>query len=71
MAEAGFTLEAMLRFNRSSRPAWWLSGKVFYQRKISRFQLKNFDRMAPLLRHIDPWLPWGPTSIIAVGRKNP
>jgi glycosyltransferase involved in cell wall biosynthesis len=69
MTEAGFTVETMLRFNRSSRPAWWFTGKVLGRRHISRFQLKNFDRMAPLLRRIDHWLPWAPTSIIAVGRK--
>ena len=69
-AEAGLKVEAMLRFNRSSRPAWWFTGKVLGRRKISRFQLKSFDRVAPLLRHIDGWLPWAPTSIIAVGRKS-
>jgi SAM-dependent methyltransferase len=69
MAEAGFVVEAMLRFNRSSRPAWWFNGKVLGRRNISRFQLKNFDRVAPLLRRVDQWLPWGPTSIIAIGRK--
>jgi glycosyltransferase involved in cell wall biosynthesis len=70
MTEAGFVLEAMLRFNRVSRPGWWLNGKVLKHRTISRHQLKNFDRMVWLFRRIDAYLPWSPTSIIAVGRKK-
>jgi hypothetical protein len=36
---------------------------------ISRFQLSNFDRGVWLWRRLDRWLPWSPTSIIAIGRK--
>jgi glycosyltransferase involved in cell wall biosynthesis len=70
MVAAGFAVEAMLRFNRISRPGWWLNGKVLKRRTISRFQLKSFDRMVWFLRRIDAHLPWSPTSIIAVGRKQ-
>jgi len=69
MTEAGFVVEAMLRFNRVSRPGWWLNGSVFKRRTISRLQLQNFDRMVWLFRRLDSHLPWSPTSIIAVGRK--
>jgi glycosyltransferase involved in cell wall biosynthesis len=69
MAEAGFTVEAMIRFNRISRPGWWLNGTILKRRTISRLQLKNFDRLVWLFRRIDEHLPWRPTSIIAVGRK--
>jgi SAM-dependent methyltransferase len=70
MTEAGFVVEAMLRFNRISRPGWWLNGKILKHRTISRHQLKNFDRLVWLFRRIDAYLPWSPTSIIAVGRKK-
>ncbi len=69
MAEAGFKVEAMLRFNRISRPGWWFNGKILKRRTISRSQLKNFDRLVWLFRRIDAHLPWSPTSIIAIGRK--
>jgi glycosyltransferase involved in cell wall biosynthesis len=69
MVEAGFTVEAMLRFNRISRPGWWLNGKILKHRTINRSQLKNFDRLVWLFRRIDAYLPWSPTSIIAIGRK--
>lgn len=69
MRGAGFEMVKMIRFNRVSRPGWWLNGKVFQRRDISRFQLKTFDRMVWLFRKIDGYFPWPPTSIIAVGRK--
>jgi len=69
MVQAGFKVEAMLRFNRVSRPGWWLNGKILNRRSISRGQLKNFDRLVWLFRRIDQHLPWPPTSIIAIGRK--
>ena len=69
MVEAGFKVEAMLRFNRISRPGWWFNGKILKRRTISRSQLKNFDRLVWLFRRIDQHLPWSPTSIIAIGRK--
>jgi glycosyltransferase involved in cell wall biosynthesis len=70
MRNAGFEVEQMLRFNRISRPAWWWNGRVLKRRTISRFQLKNFDRLVWLWRRVDGRIPWGPTSIIAVGRKK-
>jgi glycosyltransferase involved in cell wall biosynthesis len=70
MEEAGFVVETVLRFNRISRPGWWLNGKILKRRTISRLQLENFDRMVPLFRRIDAHLPWSPASIIAVGRKH-
>jgi len=70
MTEAGFAVEAMLRFNRISRPGWWLNGSVLRRRYISRFQLKQFDRLVWLFSRIDGHLPWKPTSLIAVGRKD-
>lgn len=69
MTDAGFVVEQMLRFNRMSRPGWWLNGKVLNKTDISRFQLKNFDRLVWLWRRIDKYLPWRPVSIIAIGRK--
>jgi glycosyltransferase involved in cell wall biosynthesis len=70
MTAAGFDVETILRFNRASRPGWWLNGTVLKRRTISRLQLKNFDRFVWLLRRVDSHLPWQQTSIIAVGRKG-
>jgi len=70
LVEAGFTVESLLRFNRASRPGWWLNGTIMKRRTINRFQLRMFDHVVWLCRRIDNHLPWSPTSIIAVGRKG-
>ena len=69
MTEAGFAVEGMHAFNRIARPGWWFNGQVLKRRKISRLQLKNFDRLVGLFRRIDARLPWSPTSLICIGRK--
>jgi glycosyltransferase involved in cell wall biosynthesis len=71
MTEAGFEVETVLRFNRASRPGWWLNGTILKRRTISRLQLKNFDRLVWILRRVDSYLPWEQTSIIGIGRKTP
>lgn len=70
MTAAGFDVETVLRFNRASRPGWWLNGTILKRRTISRLQLRNFDRMVWLLRRVDAHLPWPQTSIIGIGRKR-
>ena len=69
MQEAGFEVETILDFNRVSRPGWYLNGKLLGRSKITRAQLKLFDRLVWLWRRMDRYLPWPPTSIIAIGRK--
>jgi hypothetical protein len=70
MEQAGLRLEKLIRFNRVTRPAWFINGRIFKKRTFGRFQLWVFDRMVWLWRRIDSWLPWNPVSIIAVGVKQ-
>lgn len=69
MRAAGFEVERILQFNRVTRPGWWWNGRVLKRRRFSRFQLGMFDRLVWLWKRIDSYLPWGPVSLIAVGRK--
>lgn len=69
MAQQGFHVETILEFNRISRPAWYISGKLFKRKTLSHFQLKLFDRTVWFWRRFDHLLPWPPTSIIAVAQK--
>jgi glycosyltransferase involved in cell wall biosynthesis len=71
MEEAGFVVERILDFNRISRPGWYLNGRILKRASISRMQLRIFDASVWLWRVVDSWLPWGPTSIIAIGKKVP
>jgi SAM-dependent methyltransferase len=70
MEEAGFSVERILNFNRISRPAWFLNSRILQRSRLGRFQLKLFDKMVWLWRRIDRFIPWGPTSIIAIGRRQ-
>jgi len=69
MEDAGFSVEQILNFNRVSRPAWFLNSRVLRRSSVGRFQLRLFDKTVWLWRRIDRFIPWGPTSIIAIGRK--
>jgi hypothetical protein len=69
MEAAGFRVERMLRFNRITRPGWYVNGRILKRQTFSPLQLWVFDRMVWLWRRIDPVLPWRPVSIIAVGVK--
>ena len=70
MNEVGFEVETVLYFNRASRPGWWFNGKILKKRTISRFQLRNFDRLTWFWRRFDKYLPWDCTSLIAIARKK-
>jgi SAM-dependent methyltransferase len=70
MEKTGFRVERILEFNRISRPAWYVTGRLLKRTNLSRFQLNVFDRFVWLWRRIDQLLPWPPTSIIAVGIKS-
>jgi glycosyltransferase involved in cell wall biosynthesis len=67
--QAGFVVEQVLQFNRISRPSWFITGKLLKRSRISRFQLRMFDRLVWLWRRIDRFLPWKPTSLIVVAAK--
>jgi glycosyltransferase involved in cell wall biosynthesis/phospholipid N-methyltransferase len=68
LAEAGYTVERLEDFNRTSRPAWWM-GKLLNRESFGRVQLKIFNVSVPLIRRIDRLLPWPGLGIIAVARK--
>jgi SAM-dependent methyltransferase len=70
MEEAGFRVETVLNFNHISRPGWYVSGRLLRRSRISRLQLKIFDKLMWLWPRIDNWLPWGPTSIIGIGVRE-
>lgn len=70
LENAGFSVERILDFNRVSRPGWFIKGKLLRQSRIARSQIKVFDRFVGVWRKIDKYLPWYPTSIIAVAVKS-
>jgi len=69
MEKTGFKVEQIVRFNRVSRPAWFVSGRIIKRTALDVNQMRLYDRMVWLWRKIDPMLPWRPTSIIGIARK--
>jgi glycosyltransferase involved in cell wall biosynthesis len=70
MEQVGFRVDRILKFNRITRPAWFVNGRIFRKRTFSRFQVAAFDSLVWLWRRLDSKLPWGPTSLIALGIKE-
>ncbi|MCX6995566.1 MAG: glycosyltransferase [Kiritimatiellaeota bacterium] len=71
LVAAGFRVERVFSFNRISVPGWWFNGRVLQRRHFGKLQLKIFDSLVGLWRHLDRWLPWSGISLIAVARKPP
>lgn len=70
MERAGLPVEKVIMFNRISRPAWYVSGRILKRKALGRGQMHVFDHFVWLWRRIDSWLPWPSTSLIAIGVKN-
>ncbi len=70
LRQAGFQLAEMREFNRVSVPGWWWNGRVLRRREFGRLQLKLFNVMVPLLRHLDPLLPGRGLGLIAVATRG-
>ena len=64
--EAGFTVRAMLRFNRVGTPAWWLNGKLLRRRSFGLLQVMALNALTPLFRAVDARLPFAPLSLVAI-----
>ncbi len=70
MTEAGFRVERIVKFNRATFPAWFVNGRIFRKRTFSRFQIAVFDSLVWFWRRADRFLPWPPTSLIAIGVRD-
>ena len=70
MRAIGFHIQDVIAFNRVSRPAWYVSGKLQKATALGRKQMRLFDSLVWLWRKIDSSLPWPPVSLIAIGVKE-
>jgi glycosyltransferase involved in cell wall biosynthesis len=69
--EAGFSVQALLKFNRIGAPGWWWNGKVLKRETFGLWQMKLLNFLVPVVRHIDRFLPFPHLSWIAVLQANP
>ena len=70
ISSAGLHLERMIEFNRATYPGWILNSCILKRRTLSDAQLRTFDLLVPMWRRIDRFLPWPPTSLIAIARRR-
>ncbi len=70
LANAGFQLETFHEINRAGLPAWYLYGRVFHSRQISKVFLKVFDKTIWLWRILDGILPWHGVTAICVATRR-
>jgi glycosyltransferase involved in cell wall biosynthesis/phospholipid N-methyltransferase len=70
LRQAGFALELLRDFNRFAVAGWYLNGKVLKRSRLGRVQLKLFNILVPLLRHIDSVLPLPGLGLIAVATRK-
>lgn len=69
LRRAGFDIERLWDFNRTSVPGWYVNGKILRRTTFSRLQLKVIDSAVPVLRRVDRFLPWRGLGLFAVARK--
>jgi 2-polyprenyl-3-methyl-5-hydroxy-6-metoxy-1,4-benzoquinol methylase len=69
IADCGYEVEDILKFNRVSMPAWRFTGQIRKARTLSRAAVRIFDNFVWIWRKIDAKLPWEPASIIAIARR--
>jgi SAM-dependent methyltransferase len=69
-AAAGLEVTRIIRFNRLSSLPWWVNGRLLRRGAAGRFQIGMVDRLTPLFRHLDRFLPFPPLSLIAVMERR-
>lgn len=70
MERAGFDVIHSQAFNRLGGIGWWINGSLAGRSRFGSVQTAIFDRLWPVARHIDRWLPGPPLSLMMVGRKE-
>jgi|SRR5579871_2949800 len=67
---AGFRVEKIFDFNRTSVPGWFLNAKILRRTGFSPVQLKALEVLMPFVRPMDRMWPWGGLSVIGIGVKE-
>jgi len=65
-----YEIEECFTLNKVGVIGWWYRGKIAKQKAIGRFGLKVFNVMVPIVKIIDPILPWKGLSLVLVARKS-
>lgn len=70
MREVGFEIVHSEQVCKLGALAWFLNGNVLGKRRLTPRQMRTFDRLWPIVRIFDRFLPWRGMSLIVVGQKK-
>jgi len=70
LGAAGFEIVRLYQLNKIGALAWWVSGKIFRRKRITKLTLKLFDKSVWFWRLIDSLLPWRGLSLVAVAERK-
>jgi hypothetical protein len=66
LESSGFQVDQSFGLNRAGTVPWWISSKLLSSKRLSKFQLKVFDKTVWLWRRVERLLPWPALSLILV-----
>ncbi len=69
MEQAGLEVVFVKQFCKLGAIAWWINGHLLRRRNLSPRQMIWFDRLWPITRRLDSWLPVSGMSLMMVGRR--
>lgn len=69
---AGFQVNQVIDHNFLGAAGWWWAGKVRKRRTLRASDTRTFDKLVPVLKHIDPFIAkvTGGVSLIAVSSRG-
>jgi len=67
LSATGFHVNDMISHNLVGALGWWWVGKIRGRRALRAQDTKNFDKLVPVLKHLDPYITkaFGGVSLIA------
>jgi ubiquinone/menaquinone biosynthesis C-methylase UbiE len=67
LSTTGFSVSDMISHNLVGAIGWWWVGKIRGRRTLRAQDTKNFDKLVPVLKHLDPYITkvFGGVSLIA------
>ena len=69
-SQAGLTLLKIIEFNRVSTLPWYVNGRILRKKTFGRFQMTILNLLIPVIKKLDPYLPWPSLSLIGVFEKK-
>ena len=70
LRDAGFEVEKSFSMNKAGVAGWLMNGKILRRKNLGRYQLKLFNALVPVLKIVDPVLPWTGLSLVVVAKKR-